>query len=59
LPNRLGALFASVYCRTSPPVASFISEHEVVRTVVRVGFVAPIVKMLTWSHDLWSARASQ
>jgi hypothetical protein len=55
LPNRLGAEFVSFYYRTSPPIADFISQHEVLRTVVRVGFVDPIVAILTWSHDLWSA----
>ena len=59
LPNSLGAEFVSLYYKTSPPIADFISQHEVLRTAVRVGFVNPIVKILNWSHDLWSARASQ
>jgi hypothetical protein len=58
LPNSLGAKFVSLYYKTSPPIANFISQHEVLRTVVRVGFVDPIVKILNWSHDLWSARGS-
>jgi hypothetical protein len=58
LPNSLGAKFVSFYYRTSPPVANFISHHEVLRTVVRVGFVDPIVKILTWTHNLWWARGS-
>jgi nitrous oxidase accessory protein NosD len=59
LPNSLGAELVSLYYKISPPIANFISQHEVLRTVVRVGFVDPIVKILNWSHDLWSARASQ
>ncbi|MDH4291690.1 MAG: Ig domain-containing protein, partial [Dehalococcoidia bacterium] len=59
LPNSLGAEFVSFYYRTSPPIADFISQHEVLRTAVRVGFVNPIVKILNWSHDLWSARDRQ
>jgi parallel beta-helix repeat protein len=59
LPNSLGAEFVSLYYRTSPPIANFISQHEVLRTVVRVGFVDPIVKILNWGHALWSERASQ
>jgi hypothetical protein len=55
LPNSLGAKFVSFYYRTSPPLANFISQHEALRTVARVGFVDPIVKILTWTHDLWSA----
>ena len=54
LPNSLGAKFVSLYYRTSPPIADFISQHEILRTAVRVGFVDPIVKILTWGHDLWS-----
>jgi hypothetical protein len=58
LSNSLGAEFVSFYYKNSPPIANFISQHEVLRTVVRLGFVDPIVKMLIWSHDLWSARGS-
>ena len=46
LPNSLGAEFVSLYYKISPPIASFISQHEVLRTVVRVGFIDPIVKIL-------------
>ena len=55
LPNRLGVEFVLFYYRTSSPIAHFISQYEALRTVVRVGFVDPIVAVLTWSHDLWSA----
>ena len=58
LPNSLGAKFVSFYYKTSPPIADFISQQEVLRTAVRVGFVDPIVKILTWGHDLWAARGS-
>jgi parallel beta-helix repeat protein len=54
LSNSLGAEFVSFYYRTSPPIADFISQHEALRTLVKVGFVDPIVKILTWTHDLWS-----
>jgi hypothetical protein len=56
LPNSLGAKFVSFYYGTSPPVADFISRHEVLRTAVRAGLVGPIVKILNWTHDSWSAR---
>jgi hypothetical protein len=56
LPDRLGASAVSLYYQVSPPIANFISHHEVLRTVVRAGFVDPIVAILNWSHDLWSAR---
>ena len=54
LSNSLGAEFVSFYYKTSPPIADFISQHEALRTAVKVGFVDPIVKILTWTHDLWS-----
>lgn len=58
LPNRPGAKFVSLYYETSPLIVDFISQHEVLRTAVRVGFIDPIVKILDWTHDLWSAKAS-
>ncbi|MGB6874371.1 MAG: CFI-box-CTERM domain-containing protein [Dehalococcoidia bacterium] len=56
LPNGLGAELVSLYYRISPPIAEFISQHEVVRTAVRVGLVDPIVAILSWSRDLWGER---
>jgi hypothetical protein len=53
LPNSLGAKLVSFYYKTSPPIADFISQHEVLRTAVRVGFVDPIVKILSWTQGLW------
>lgn len=58
LPSSLGVKFVCLYYKTSPPVASFIAKHEVLRTAVRVGFVDPIVQILDWTHDLWSKRGS-
>jgi hypothetical protein len=55
LPNSLGARLVSFYYKTSPPIADFISQHEVLRTAVRVGFVDPIVRILSWTHGLWPA----
>ena len=59
LPNSLGTEFVSLYYKISPPIANFISQHEVLRTAVRVGFLDPIVAILNWSHALWSARGSK
>jgi parallel beta-helix repeat protein len=58
LPSDLGVRFVSFYYRIGPPIASLMSQHEVLKTAVRVGFVDPIVRILTWTHDLWSARGS-
>jgi len=54
LPNSLGAEFVSLYYRFSPPIADFISQHNVLRTIVREGFVTPIVAILKWTHSSWS-----
>jgi hypothetical protein len=54
LPNSLGAKLLAFYYEMSPPIASFVSQHQVLRTVVRVCFVDPVVAILDWSHDSWS-----
>ena len=54
MPNRLGAAFVSLYYRTSPPIAEFISRHQALRTVVRVGFVDPVVGIVDFGRALWS-----
>jgi len=53
LPNRVGAELVAFYYRVSPPLAAFISRHEVLRTVARDGFVEPLVVILRYSHGLW------
>ena len=58
LSSSLGAKFVSFYYKTSPFIAKIISQNEVLRALVRVGFADPIVAMLNWSHDLWSAGSS-
>ena len=49
-----GTEFVSLYYEVSPPIASVISQHEFLRTAVRVGFIDPVVAILNWSHALWS-----
>jgi hypothetical protein len=56
LPSSLGAEFVSLYYKISPPIAEVISQHDFLRTVVKVGFVDPIVAILNWSYALWSER---
>ncbi|MFU8796648.1 MAG: InlB B-repeat-containing protein [Dehalococcoidia bacterium] len=53
LPNALGSGFVSFYYRASPPIANFISQHEFIRTLVRVGLVDRIVTIVNWTHSLW------
>jgi hypothetical protein len=52
LPNRLGARFVSFYYKNSPPLADFIAHHNVLRTIVRKGFVTPVVAILSLSKSL-------
>lgn len=56
LTNGPGTEFVSLYYQVSPPIAEVISQHEFLRTAVRVGFIDPIVAILNWSHALWSGR---
>jgi hypothetical protein len=54
LPSRLGAEFVSLYYQVGPSIAKVISQHDFLRTAVRVGFIDPVVAILNWSHALWS-----
>jgi len=54
LANSVGTGFVSLYYEISPPIADVISQHDILRTAVRVGFIDPIVAILDWSHALWS-----
>jgi hypothetical protein len=54
LPSDLGTEFVSLYYKVSPSIAEVISQHDFLRTAVRVGFIDPIVAILNWSHTLWS-----
>jgi len=57
IPNSLGSELVHFYYKTSPPIADFISRHEVLRTIVREGFLRPIVTILDWTHNLWSKKS--
>ena len=54
LPSSLGAEFVSLYYEISPPIAEVISQHEFLRTAVKLGFIDPVVVILNWSYALWS-----
>ena len=56
LPSGLGAELVSLYYKTSPPIAEVISQHDFLRTAVKVGLVDPVVTILNWSYALWSER---
>ena len=57
LENGLGSQLVDFYYEVSSPVAHFISEHDVLRTLVRellVETVASLVHMITLSRNLHS-----
>ena len=49
-----GAGLVSLYYQVSPPMAEVISQHDFLRTAIRVGFIGPITAILNWSHSLWT-----
>ncbi len=49
-----GKWFVDTYYSISPPLAEFIAEHEVVRTLVREGFLNPIVNLLKSAESRWN-----
>jgi hypothetical protein len=53
LASAPGAGFVSLYYEVSPAIAEVISQHELLRTAVRIGFIDPIVAILDWSRVLW------
>lgn len=52
--SAFGIWFTENYYRYSPPIAAFISEHELLRTVVREGFVDPVVKIFEFTENWWA-----
>jgi len=52
--NAVGRAFVDFYYEASPPIADFISEHEILRTVVREGFVDPVVNVVEITRDSWA-----
>ncbi len=52
--SAFGVWFIENYYRYSPPVADFIAEHEVLRTMVREYFVDPIVDIVEFTECWWS-----
>jgi hypothetical protein len=50
----IGNEFIEFYYATSPPLADFISEHEVLRFAVRESFVAPVVVLVELTESWWA-----
>ena len=50
----LGNEFITFYYANSPPIAKYISEHETLRTMVREGFVEPVVEIIELTESGWA-----
>jgi polyhydroxybutyrate depolymerase len=53
LRSSVGSRLVNLYYRVSPPIANFISQHNVVRTLVRELLVDPIVRVLEATRAIW------
>ncbi len=54
MQSAAGRELVDCYYACSPPVADFIARHNALRTVVREGFVDPIVRLVSLADPLWS-----
>jgi len=53
LESTVGSQFVALYYRLSPPIADFISESKLLRTVVREFLVDSIVWVVEATGDIW------
>lgn len=53
LQSALGSQFVAWYYQASPPVADFISENSLLRTVVRELLIDPMVGLARLTQGLW------
>jgi polyhydroxybutyrate depolymerase len=53
LESTVGSQLVDLYYQLSPPIADFISEHDVLRTLVRELLVDPVVWLVEATGDIW------
>ena len=53
LESTLGSQLVEWYYQNSPPVADFISENSLLRTIVRELVIDPIVSVATFTQGIW------
>lgn len=56
LSNKLGTGLVALYYRASPPIAEVIARHQGLGTLVRVGLIDPIVRILDRTRESWAER---
>lgn len=58
LERTLGSQLVEWYYDVSPPVADFISENGLLRTIVREIFVEPVASLVQATYNLWQKSGS-
>jgi len=53
MQSEQGKKFVDFYYRNSPPIANFISEHSITRTLVREIGVEPLVEFIKTTRNIW------
>jgi len=53
LESTVGSQLVEFYYQTSPPVADFISENSLLRTIVRELVIDPMVSVATFTQGMW------
>ncbi len=53
LESTVGSQLVEWYYQTSPPVADFISENSLLRTIVRELVIDPMVSVATFTQGIW------
>ena len=53
LESTVGSQLVELYYQTSPPVADFISENGLLRTIVRELVIDPMVSVATFTQGIW------
>jgi hypothetical protein len=59
LESTVGSQLVEWYYQTSPPVADFIAEHDVLRTLVRELLVDPIASLVEATEAIWGDKSTR
>ncbi len=53
LKSTVGSRLVDLYYQVSPPIANFISQHAIVRTLVKEFLIDPIVWVVQTTENMW------